>query len=196
MAGEKILTLGLKFRQSNPFIRYLAIKAHEQAKAPSSGEAAGAAVFVSGLPFGADERVLSEMFECFGPVSQAVLHPLKVRASGCVCVPWVMNSSYCSAQLCVTSILFFRTRPSLRLDMNNLEYCGFCDIDFEVLFPILTNLPFALAALSEAALSFSGLRSGGRRCSGMLPEAKSSNMTMDGIIATLVARMVQTSLSV
>ncbi|GFR53035.1 hypothetical protein Agub_g15727, partial [Astrephomene gubernaculifera] len=39
--------------------------------------AGGTALFVSGLPLGSDESTLRELFECFGAVSQAVLHPLK-----------------------------------------------------------------------------------------------------------------------
>ncbi|GLI60389.1 hypothetical protein VaNZ11_002535 [Volvox africanus] len=77
MTGERIHTLGLKIRRSNPFIHYIAIKAHVQPKTPGREEGVGAALFVSGLPLGVDERNLTEIFECFGPVSQAVLHPLK-----------------------------------------------------------------------------------------------------------------------
>ncbi|GLC33919.1 hypothetical protein PLESTB_000817900 [Pleodorina starrii] len=77
MSSEKVFTLGLKYRRGNPFIQYLAVKAHEQPRTSAAGEASGAALFVSGLPFGADEQTLSELFESFGAVSQAVLHPLK-----------------------------------------------------------------------------------------------------------------------
>ncbi|GIL93652.1 hypothetical protein Vretifemale_21054, partial [Volvox reticuliferus] len=77
MTGERIHTLGLRSRRSNPFIHYIAIKAHVHPEAPGSEEAVRAALFVSGLPLGVDERSLTEIFECFGPVSQAVLHPLK-----------------------------------------------------------------------------------------------------------------------
>jgi hypothetical protein len=78
MTAEKVFTLGLKLRDRSPFIQYLALKPHEQSKASASGEAGGTALFVSGLPFGTDEAAVKDLFECFGPVSQAVLHPLKV----------------------------------------------------------------------------------------------------------------------
>ncbi|KAG2496503.1 hypothetical protein HYH03_005328 [Edaphochlamys debaryana] len=71
MTTERVYTLGLRYVAGSPFIRYLAVKRHEQA------HGVGAALFVSGLPQGATEEVLKELFECFGPVSQAVLHPLK-----------------------------------------------------------------------------------------------------------------------
>lgn len=72
--SERLYTLGLRCRPNSPFIQYLALKPHGGAP----GE--GTALFVSGLPLGTGEEALRELFECFGEVIQAVLHPLKVRA--------------------------------------------------------------------------------------------------------------------
>ncbi|KAG2432773.1 hypothetical protein HYH02_012905 [Chlamydomonas schloesseri] len=68
MTTEKIYTLGLKLRAKSPFLQYIAVKTHD---------AGGTALFVSGLPYGLNEDTLKECFEAFGPVLQAVLHPLK-----------------------------------------------------------------------------------------------------------------------
>ncbi len=74
--SEKLYTLGLRCRPNSPFIQYLALKPHGGAP----GE--GTALFVSGLPLGTGEEALRELFESFGEVIQAVLHPLKVSALG------------------------------------------------------------------------------------------------------------------
>lgn len=75
MAGKPLLPLGLRCRPGSPFIQYLAIKAHDQLK---GGVETGAALFVSGLPPSlANEGAVRELFSCFGPVAQAVLHPSK-----------------------------------------------------------------------------------------------------------------------
>ncbi|KXZ54941.1 hypothetical protein GPECTOR_3g110 [Gonium pectorale] len=77
MASEKIHTLGLRLGHSNPFLQYLVVKPHGQSKNSAGAENSAAALFVSGLPLGVDEDALRELFEAFGAVSQAVLHPLK-----------------------------------------------------------------------------------------------------------------------
>lgn len=75
MTTEKVYTLGLKYKAHSPFLQYIAVKTHD---------AGGTALFVSGLPYGLNEVTLKELFEAFGSVIQAVLHPLKVSVSGTV----------------------------------------------------------------------------------------------------------------
>ncbi|PNH04898.1 hypothetical protein TSOC_008863 [Tetrabaena socialis] len=77
MTTEKLLTLALRWRPSSPFIQYLALKPHDTAK---GADGAGAGLLVSGLPLGADEAAVHDLFGVFGPVSQVVLHPLKLKA--------------------------------------------------------------------------------------------------------------------
>eukprot|EP00195_Chlamydomonas_chlamydogama_P016605 CAMPEP_0202911018 /NCGR_PEP_ID=MMETSP1392-20130828/53771_1 /ASSEMBLY_ACC=CAM_ASM_000868 /TAXON_ID=225041 /ORGANISM="Chlamydomonas chlamydogama, Strain SAG 11-48b" /LENGTH=153 /DNA_ID=CAMNT_0049601367 /DNA_START=163 /DNA_END=620 /DNA_ORIENTATION=- len=71
--------LGLRHRPGTPFISYIGIKPHQHA---DSDQYQGTAAFITGLPLGFNEAVVTDVFSCFGEVTQVVLH--RTKRSGMV----------------------------------------------------------------------------------------------------------------
>jgi hypothetical protein len=73
-ADAGLRMLRVRHKAGNPFLSYVAIKAHMSGKQRDSPS-----LFLSGIPLGMEEGSVEQVFACFGDIQQVVLHPNKVR---------------------------------------------------------------------------------------------------------------------
>ncbi len=76
MSDQRLGSLLLRCRPRSHFVHCLAVKPHQYAQAETHTPPA---IFVSGLPLGATEAFVTELFGVFGAVVQAAMHRTKVR---------------------------------------------------------------------------------------------------------------------